>query len=221
MDGIHDLGGMRGFGAVEPPEPGEPPFHEPWEGRIFAMGALCQTRLTGANLDAFRHAIDRTPPEEYLALPYFNRWLRMAETLLTETGVLSPGAIDARVRRRLGESVEEPPVPEPKRPDYKATGPGSLRQVDDPPKFAPGNRVRTVDVHSAGHTRLPRYARRRQGTVTHVRPAMVLPDTNAHFVAENPQHVYTVSFDSSELWGPEAEPCTISLDLYESYLEAV
>jgi nitrile hydratase len=207
MDGVHDLGGMQDMGAVQLPEPDEPTFHEPWEARIFAIGALSQTRLTGANLDAFRFAIDR--------------WLRMAETLLTESGIIAPGAIDARVRRRMGEAVEEPPVPEPTKPDYKPTGPGSLRQVDDPPKFGAGARVRTVDAHTAGHTRLPRYARRREGTVTQVQPAMVLPDTNAHFIAENPQHVYTVAFDSTELWGPEAERFTTHLDLYESYLEAV
>jgi nitrile hydratase beta subunit len=221
MDGVHDLGGLQNMGAVQIPDRDEPVFHEPWEGRIFAMGALCQSRLTGANLDAFRHAIDRTPPAEYLGLPYYNRWLRMAETLLTETGVLAPGAIDARVRRRLGERVDEPPVPEPNRPDYKPAGPGSLRQVDDPPRFSVGQRVRTIDVHTSGHTRLPRYARRREGVVERVQPAQVLPDTNAHFIAENPQHVYAVRFDSTELWGPDAEPFSTYIDLYESYLEAV
>src|SRR4029077_18949131 len=109
MDGIHDLGGMENMGAVELPEAGEPPFPEPWEGRIFAIGALSQTRLTGANLDAFRFAIDQTPPQEYLGLPYYKRWLRMVGSLLTETVPLAPGAIDARVRARRGEAVEEPP----------------------------------------------------------------------------------------------------------------
>src|SRR4029077_11593262 len=97
------------MGRLEPPERGGPPFQEPWEGRIFAIGALSQTRLTGANLDAFRFAIDQTPPQEYLGLPYYNRWLRMAERLLPEPGPLAPGAIDARVRARRGEAVEEPP----------------------------------------------------------------------------------------------------------------
>jgi nitrile hydratase len=221
LDGIHDLGGMQNMGTVEVPERNEPTFHETWEARIFAIGALCQTRLTGANLDAFRFAIDRTPPDEYLGLPYYNRWLRMSETLLIESGVIAPGAIDARVRRRQGETVDEPPVPELSKPDYKPTGPGSLRQVDEAPRFSAGQRVRTVDIHTSGHTRLPRYARRREGTVTRVQPAMVLPDTNAHFIAENPQHVYAVNFNSTDLWGPDAESFTLSLDLYESYLEAV
>ena len=36
MNGIHDMGGMHGFGPV-PIETDEPVFHEPWEGRVYAM----------------------------------------------------------------------------------------------------------------------------------------------------------------------------------------
>ena len=36
MDGVHDMGGMDGFGKVEA-EANEPPFHAPWEGRVLAM----------------------------------------------------------------------------------------------------------------------------------------------------------------------------------------
>src|SRR5215203_4794513 len=36
MDGIHDMGGMDGFGSVYP-EPNEPVFHEHWEGRVLAL----------------------------------------------------------------------------------------------------------------------------------------------------------------------------------------
>ncbi len=35
MDGIHDMGGMHGFGKVEP-EPNEPVFHADWEGHCLA-----------------------------------------------------------------------------------------------------------------------------------------------------------------------------------------
>ena len=71
----------------------------------------------------------------------------------------------------------------------------------------------------AGHTRLPRYTRSHTGTVVAIRPAQVLPDTNAHFIAENAQHVYAVAFDSTELWGDDAEPFTLTIDLYDDYLE--
>ena len=36
MNGIHDMGGMHGFGPVIP-ERDEPYFHEPWEARMFGI----------------------------------------------------------------------------------------------------------------------------------------------------------------------------------------
>jgi nitrile hydratase len=55
--------------------------------------------------------------------------------------------------------------------------------------------------------------------VTALQPGAVFPDTAAHFVGENPQHCYTVEFDSRELWGTDAEPFRLSIDLFEPYLE--
>ena len=75
------------------------------------------------------------------------------------------------------------------------------------------------DDEPAPHTRLPAYARGKRGTVVALRPAQVFPDTAAEFTGENPQHVYEVRFDSRELWGDDAEPAGVTVDLYESYLE--
>ena len=36
MNGIHDMGGMDGFGPIEP-EANEPVFHEAWEARVLAL----------------------------------------------------------------------------------------------------------------------------------------------------------------------------------------
>jgi nitrile hydratase subunit beta len=218
VDGIHDMGGMQGFGTVAY-DPADPLFHEDWERRAFAMALLSMNRLSGQNLDAMRHALERLSPLEYLNDGYYGRWLKMAETLLTDSGVIAPGAVDARARRLQGEEVAEPPEPVLSKPDYAATGPGSLRQIDDSPLFKIGDRVRAKDMHPAGHTRLPRYVRGRTGTVEHIQPAALLPDTNAHFTGENPQHVYGVAFDSTDLWGAEAEPFVLRIDLFESYLE--
>jgi nitrile hydratase subunit beta len=217
LDGIGDMGGMQGFGAVSV-EPNEPVFHEDWERRAFAM-ALLSMRVSGTNLDAFRHAADRLGPIDYLIDGYYGRWLGIAETLLTDSGIIAPGAVDARARKLRGEEVTEPPQPSPNKPDYQPTAAGSLRQVDVPPAFAVGDRVRAKDAHPSGHTRLPRYVRGRAGVVRRVQPSAVLPDTNAHFLGENAQHVYCVDFDSRELWGEDSEPFALSIDLYESYLE--
>src|SRR5258706_3964945 len=98
-------------------------------------------------------------------------------------------------------------------------GPGSMRTLDSPPALAVGNAVRTRHLDPVGHTRLPRYARRRKGTVTAIQPAQVFPDSAAHFLGEDPQHVYAVEFGSTELWGPGAEQFSLTIDLFEPYLE--
>jgi nitrile hydratase len=66
---------------------------------------------------------------------------------------------------------------------------------------------------------MPAYVRGRTGVVEARRPAAVLPDSTAHFTGEDAQHVYTVRFESTDLWGPDAEASTVRVDLFESYLE--
>lgn len=219
MDGIADMGGTDGWGAVKTPTRDEPPFGQPWEGRAFALTLLSMGRISGRNLDAFRHALERLDRAAYLDDGYYGRWLNAAELMLTESAIIAPGAVDARARALQGEQVEEPPAPEPAKPDYSATGPGSLREVADPPRFAAGDRVRAKDMSPAGHTKLPRYVRGHVGTVEAVQPGHLLPDTHAHFQGENPQHVFTVAFDSHELWGADAELFTLTIELFDSYLE--
>lgn len=218
MDTIADMGGMQGLGSVELSDPFDPPFHEEWERRAFAM-ALLSMRVSGTNLDTFRDALARQHPLDYLEDGYYGRWLNCAINLLTDSAIIAPGAVEARARKLRGAEVEEPPAPEPNKPDYKPTAAGSIRQIDDPPKFKVGDRVRARLEHPPTHTRLARYVRGRTGVVRALHPAQVLPDTNAHFKGENAQHVYNVVFASKELWGPEAEDFTVNFDLYESYLE--
>ncbi|MEU4091769.1 nitrile hydratase subunit beta [Streptomyces sp. NPDC026673] len=218
MEGIADMGGTPGWGPVRPPRAGEPVFEEPWQGRAFAL-AILSTRVSGYTVDGFRHAQERLDRAAYLDEGYFGRWLNAAELMLTESAVLAPSAVEARARNLRGERVEEPPAPEPARPDHTPTAEGSLRTVDTPPAFAAGDRVRARDFSPPGHTRLPRYLRGHTGVVDLLQPAAVLPDTHAHFLGENPQHVYSVRFDSRELWGEGAEPFSVTAELFESYLE--
>jgi nitrile hydratase subunit beta len=190
MDGIHDLGGMHGFGPVVV-DPDEPLFHAAWEGRVFALAGLA---IAGglANLDAFRHAIERLSPVEYLTAGYYGRWLAALERLVAEHGALP-------------------------RPPRAGT---ARRDAPHAARFAAGDAVVARNVHPAGHTRLPRYVRGRRGVVVHVHPAWVFPDTNAHERGEHPQHVYAVRFAATELWGDDADPAaSVHVDLFESYLE--
>lgn len=218
MDSIADMGGTRGWGPAQPPRGDEPVFGETWQGRVFAV-ALLSVRVSGQNIDAFRHALERLDRTAYLGDGYFGRWLNAAELLLTDSAILAPGAINARARNLSGGDTEEPPAPEPALPDYSPAGPGSLRTVDTAPAFAAGGRVRAKDFSPPGHTRLPGYVRGHTGVVELIQPAAVLPDSNAHFQGESPQFVYSVRFDSRELWGAGAEPFAVTAELYESYLE--
>jgi len=218
MESIADMGGTRGWGRVPRPRGDEPVFGEPWQGRAFAL-ALLSVRVSGQNLHAFRHAQERLSRAAYLDDGYFARWLSAAELLLTDSAILAPGAIDARARNLRGEDVEEPPVPEPALPDYTPAAEGSLRTIDSAPAFAVGERVRTKDISPPGHTRLPGYVRGHAGVIEVIQPAAVLPDTVAHFQGENPQYVYSVRYDSRDLWGADAEPFALTADLFESYLE--
>lgn len=190
MDGIHDLGGRHGFGGSLA-ERDEASFHDDWERRVFGMVSAL-VGAGGVRLDTFRHAIERVDPVTYLAAGYWGRWLAALTLLLDEGGV----------------------VPGSARPG------GAERESTRPPRFALGDAVRTRNIHPAGHTRLPAYARGRRGTVVLLQGVWVLPDTNAHGGGEHPEHVYAVAFEGSELWGDVAEPATrIHLDCFERYLE--
>jgi nitrile hydratase len=218
MDGIHDMGGTEGWGTVKI-DPDEPVFAEQWEGRAFAL-SLASMGVSGTNLDAFRHALERQHPLDYLSDGYYGRWINTAELLCVDSGIIAPGAVEARARNIRGEDVKQPADVETNKPQYERGGGGSLRQIEDTPKFEAGQTVRASSVRKSGHTRLPAYVRGHAGVVIAQRPAAVLPDSTAHFTGEDPQHVYTVEFTSAELWGETAEKSTVRIDLFESYLEA-
>ncbi len=96
MDGIHDMGGMHGFGAITR-EADEPVFHADWERRVFALDMLAETFIEGANIDAFRHAIERLEPATYLTVSYYEKWALALEALLVDAGVVTPEEVTARV----------------------------------------------------------------------------------------------------------------------------
>lgn len=216
--GLADLGGADEWGAAPVLDPNEPVFKEEWEGRAFAM-SLLSMRLSGANLDAFRHAMNRLDYEHYFDDGYYGRWLYGAENLLMDSRIIAPGTVEARAANLAGGNIEEPEAPEPQKPDYVPTAAGSIRTIDTPQRFQIGQRVRAKVMKAPGHTRLQKYTQGHVGTVVIVEPAQVLPDTHAHFIAENAQWVYTVSFDSKELFGSSAEQFTLNTDLYEDYME--
>ena len=223
MDGIHDLGGKQGFGAVVR-EDAEPVFHERWESRVFGMSRL-GSGGAARNLDQSRHAIERIDPGAYLTHGYYGRWLGALENLVVEAGVLDTATITRRaieLGAGAADLIAARPSSSPDRIDYEPADAGHRRAVAASPRFGLGDRVRTHSHGVPGHTRLPAYARGRRGTIVSWHNGWVFPDTNAHGHGENPQHLYTVAFEGSELWGVDAEPGVfVNLDLFEPYLENV
>jgi len=95
MNGIHDLGGMQGFGSVVREE-NEPVFHADWERHVFAV--LNLTMAAGQyHVDEIRHSIERMPPAEYLTSPYYEHWLYAAEDLLDKKGVVTHAELEQRM----------------------------------------------------------------------------------------------------------------------------
>ena len=95
MNGVHDMGGMHGFGPVVA-EADEPVFHAEWERRAFAL-TLAAGFLGEWNIDMSRWAREQMPPARYLAASYYEHWLWGLEHLLVERGLLTREEIEARV----------------------------------------------------------------------------------------------------------------------------
>ena len=217
MNGVHDMGGMHGFGPIMREE-NEPLFHAPWEAHVRAMMTVVRSRGY-FNIDASRHGIERMEPAHYLRASYYERWLATIELNLIEGGFLTGEELDTRMQ--LLREVPEAALP---RGAAVAAEPVAREQSPDSPlpvsRYAVGDAVVTRNVHPPGHTRLPRYARGKRGVIQRLYGAQIFPDTNAHGLGENPQPLYSVRFEARELWGEAAESRqTVSLDLWESYLE--
>jgi len=210
MNGIHDMGGMDGFGPVQP-EPNEPVFHAAWERRMFALALALPAAVLYSD-DHFRREIERLPPAEYLRIGYYEKWLHAMRSLLMERGILpGGGATRAATRPPLSAGRAE-----------KAMARGASTRLPDVglmARFLPGDGVVARNHHPAGHTRLPRYVCGKPGVVIADCGVFGLPDSNAADQGPRPQHVYTVAFGARALWGDDTTAETVCVDLWEDYLE--
>ncbi len=216
MDGIHDMGGMDGFGKVEV-ERNEPPFHATWEGRVMALQRAMS--FGGAwNIDHARYAQERIRPDLYLDASYYQKWALAMETNVVERGLA--GADELKAGHALGPGKALPRkltadlIPE------KLNRGSFYREPQGPARFKIGDRVRTKNIHPKTHTRLPRYARDKVGVIERCQGCHMYPDSVSANLGDNPQWLYTVVFDGRELWGPDGDPnLKVSIEAFEPYLE--
>jgi len=220
MNGVHDMGGMQGYGPVQP-ESHEPVFHAPWERQVLAltvaMGATGQW-----NIDQARSARESLPPKRYLQNSYYQIWLDALENMMVARGLATHQEITTGQLTQPGLPAVKP-LARAKVDAALAQGTSAERPVRQPARFVEGQRVRAHNQHPMGHTRLPRYVRGHVGTVVKVHGVHVLPDRHAAAVqgvdSNEGEWLYAVVFDARELWGPAADPqVQVSVDAWESYL---
>jgi nitrile hydratase len=216
MDGIHDLGGMEGFGPV-PVRTGDAPYRDlaDWEKRMWALARCGIAR--GITIDWFRHGLERMVPADYLRFAYFNKWCANYLMLLIDSGTITMEDVRRGHVENPGPPATALSVEDVLAANAKADVSFEV-ETQAAPAFDVGAVVRTHRHGSASHSRLPRYARDAAGTVIAHRGCHLLPDEGArgNHVGE---HLYTVEFAAPELWGPGANPRdSVTLDLWESYL---
>ena len=217
MDGIHDMGGMDGFGPI-PIENEGPVFHATWEARVWAMNTVL-----GAwgewNIDAGRYTLEQLDPALYLSSSYYQRWLYRTENILVDHGLVSREEIETPPTNRNTKKLQEPLSLDEVLTRQRNTR--SARLNDDvAPRYHMGDQVRARNIHPKGHTRIPRYVRGRLGVIDRDHGVFIFPDTNAVFAGKRPQHLYSVCFTAREIWGTKAVVTDkVYVDMWDDYLE--
>ncbi len=218
MNGIHDVGGMDGF--TLPVRDQGRVLKEEWErlvwGVTFAMRGVPGLPPTG------RRAVEAIPPELYLSMPYYARWLYAREQILLALELVT----EQELRNPDG------PITKPRIPGYQAPGPqdvvAGLSQdasaeldVDVAPLFAVGDVVMVKNEHPPGHTRVPRYVRGHRGTIYREHGVHQFQDDIPPEADLGPQHLYSVVFTGPELWGSRGHPNDrVHVELWDSHLES-
>ena len=222
MSRVHDMGGRFGDGPVTSDAPGAPVFAEDWHARALAVTLSCGA-LGQWNIDISRHARERLAPRDYTRFSYYEKWIAALANLLVEKGLVTREELaaghGAGPSPLAGKTLKADAVAA-----ALARGGPADRPGGPPPRFAPGDTVRTRKAGNlavpGGHTRLPAYAAGAKGHILRRQGAHVLPDSNAHGRGEAPEPLYAVAFPAAELWlQPEHPRDEVILDLWQSYLE--
>lgn len=217
MNGLHDLGGMHGFGPVIPEREGLL-FKEDWHRRalalVIAMGASGKW-----SLDESRFARESLPPADMVTLSYYERWIAALTALLYQYGLVSEeelrnGKPDATVPK------SSPALTADKVSGVLARGAPVDRPLDREPRFRIGDMVRARNINAPTHIRLPRYTRGKVGEIILYHGGHIFADANAHEKSGRAEPLYTIRFTAQELWGVNADPHhSVTVDLWEPHLE--
>jgi nitrile hydratase len=199
------MGGMQDMGLIAY-EKDEPVFHAPWEGRVLAMMRVIGK--TGKFRLGLRPPMENIPALQYLQMSYYELWLTSLIDRLVASDLVTRAEIES------GQPAKETTIAAP------APSLAASRETPAAPRFQAGERVRARNIHPVTHTRLPRYARGKSGTIERDNGISHFPDTSAYSLGNKPQHVYSVRFSARELWGERAAPQdAVYIDMWDDYLE--
>jgi len=191
MNGAHDLGGRHGFGPVDRSQTED--FIHPWEEKVFGLTLTCGM-LGQWNLDQSRFARECTDHVHYLSSTYYEHWLHGLELLLLQNGLITEQELTSG---GAPTSLTE-----------QATNRFTLNQ--------------TVVVKSESpksHTRVPSYVKGIRGKITQLHGAHIYADEHARSGSKVAEHLYSVRFKGTDIWGRQAEPNScVYVDLFEPYL---
>ena len=216
MNGVHDMGGMHGMGAIRHEE-NEPVFHAPWEGRVYAMDRALSA-FHKWSIDAWRFHIETISPADYLRMSYYEKWLTAMEQRVVQYGFVTAEELGSG--KAAPQSTRATPALTVEAAQTYARNIPSAKDPSAAPLFQVGERVRARNIHPIGHTRLPRYARGKTGEITRDHGVYAFPDTSARGAGDKRQHLYSVRFTARELWGEAASlRDTVHLDMWDDYLD--
>jgi nitrile hydratase subunit beta len=214
MNGAHDMGGRAGFGPVAG-EAHEPVFHAAWEAKVYGMASALGAHDLW-NIDEDRHACENRSPAEYVAISYYEIWLRTLETLLVSKGIVTHAELSSG-HSRNGRVTR--PALLPHQVMAAQLAPASYhRESGTVAAFSIGQKLRARNHMTSGHTRLPAYLRGVVGSVIAIHGCHVFPDANASGAGELPDWLYAVQFSARDVWGNGSRD-HICADLWEAYLE--
>ena len=226
MTRIHDIGGRFGDGAVHPEQQGTPILAHDWQKRTLAMTLACGS-LGLWNIDASRHARESLTPKDYTRFSYFERWIAALADLLERVGAATRDEFAGKAVNPAPPGLAAKVLAHEMVGKTLAAGNPTVRSGGSVRYFAIGQVVRTRRpagnrLVPGGHTRLPNYAAGALGRILLIHGSHVLPDSNAHWLGEAPEPLYSVAFPASELWcESEHSGDEVILDLWHSYLDPV
>ena len=209
MDGVHDLGGVEGFGPVAhhaDSDTYKPVFKESWEHLPYTLAFVAFGPAQLFSLDEARYATERIAPVQFMGMGYWDRILTSVITLYAEKGVITKDELEEAAGGAVPVAMTRTVPGRPARPA------GNGYQV--------GDKIRVRDEHVSGHVRAPGYTRGKRGTIVHrTTKAFPFPDSAGHAMPAEAEPTYHVRFENGELWGEGAGKGAVYVDLWQSYLE--